>query len=213
MLLGQMQVLLTELYDLKIAHDVRDFLIIDAELATLLDGGARDADERLLIAQGGDDAEVSLYLQRDLLARLEESDPVTRLTEHNLADFWTVFEGVSHFTYFAWRASIDMPVSLLEMELQAEIDKFVATAMLLHRQGERPPSSLHHWLFELPKFDRELEAEELDRYRRANYYAAKYCRKIWPDLTKARHGQRLRQELRRFYRLPRPAKIGHIEAA
>jgi hypothetical protein len=212
-MLGAMQSLLTELYDLEVTHDVHDFLITDAELAARLGGGGRDAHERLLILEAGDDAEVALYLHRDLVARLEASDPVARLTPHNLADFWTAFEGVSHFTYFAWRASIDMPMSLLEMELQAEIDKFVATVMLLHRQGERPPSSLHHWLFELPKYDSELESDELDRYERANYYAAKYCRKLWPELSEARQGPGLQRELRRFYRLPRPAKIGHIDAA
>lgn len=213
MLLGHLQSLLTELYDLELNHDIYDFLITDATLASVLDGGARTPDEKLLIAEDGNDAEVTLYLHEDLVARLSENDPVARLDERNLADFWTAFEGVSHFTYFAWRASVDSPVTLLEMELQAEIDKFVATTLLLHRQGERPPQSLHHWLFELPRFDAALDSGELERYERANYYAAKYCRKLWPQLSKARESETLHRELRRFYRLSRLAKIGHIEAA
>jgi hypothetical protein len=213
MLLGHLQSLLTDFYDLEVSHDIYDFLITDAKLASVLDGGARTPHEKLLIAEQGDAAEVSLYLHEDLVARLNENDPVTRLDERNLADFWTAFEGVSHFTYFAWRASIDMPVTLLEMELQAEVDKFIATSLLLHRQGERPPRSLHHWLFELPTFDPKLGPDELERYERANYYAGKYCRKLWPRLAQSRDAPALQQELRRFYRLPRPEKIGHIEAA
>lgn len=212
MLLGHLQSLLTDLYDLEVGHDICDFLITDAKLASILDGGARTPDEKLLIAENGEEAEVSLYLHEDLVARLQDKDPMARLDERNLADFWTAFEGVSHFTYFAWRASIDMPMTLLEMELQAEVDKFVATSLLLRRQGERPPRSLHHWLFELPRFASDLHPDELERYERANYYAAKYCRKLWPELTGSRESQSLRRELRRFYRLPRRAKIGHIEA-
>lgn len=211
-MLGQLQSLLTDLYDLEVAHDVVDFVITDAALASALDGGARTSDEKLLIAEAGNDAEVSLFLHADVMARLAANDPVSGLNGDNLADFWTAFEGVSHFIYFAWRASIDMPMTLFEMELQAEIDKFVATALLLRRQGERPPRSLHHWLFQLPSYACDLSGEELQRYERANYYAAKYCEKLRPELEQARQVEPLQRELRRFYRLPNPAKIGHIEA-
>lgn len=210
-MLAQLQTLLTDFYDLDVSHDVADFLITDEKLAVALDGGARQSDEKLLIAENGIYAEVSLFLHADLMERLAGNDPVSGLNGDNLADFWTAFEGVSHFIYFAWRASIDMPMTLFEMELQAEIDKFVATALLLRQQGERPPKSLHHWLFELPSFARNLDAEQLARYERANYYAAKYCEKLWPKLERERE-ELLQRELRRFYRLPNPAKIGHIEA-
>lgn len=211
-MLGQLQSLLTDFYDLEVAHDVADFLITDAGLASALDGGARASDEKLLIAEHGGDAEVSLFLHADLMDRLKANDPVAALNERNLADFWTAFEGVSHFIYFAWRASIDVPMTLFEMELQAEIDKFIVTALLLRRQGERPPKSLHHWLFQLPSFANDLSREELLRYERANYYAAKYCGKLWPRLERRRDSEPLQRELRRFYRLSRPAKIDLIEA-
>jgi hypothetical protein len=212
MLLGHLQAFLTDFYDLEIAHDIYDFLITDSQLAGLLDSGGRDTDEKLLIAEVGGEAGVSLYLHEELIGRLHANDPVTRLNGDNIADFWTAFEGVSHFTCFAWRASIDMPVTLLEMELQAEVDKFVATALLLRRQGERLPHGLlHHWLFTLPRFDDDLNAEELERYGRANYYAGKYCRSLWPLLAREQATAELRNELRRFYRLPHPAKIDMIE--
>ena len=213
MFLGDLQCLLNDLYDLESAYDIYDFLITDAELAEALDAGGRPSDEKLLIAEDNGDAEVSLYLAAELVERLNRNDPTAGLNEQNLADFWTAFEGVSHFTYFTWKASRDRPVTLLEMELQAEVDKFVVTALLLGQQGERPPQGLHHCLFTLPNFDSELEPTERQRYQRANYYAGKFCSKLWPRLATGFAGRGLQQELRYFYRLTRPAKIGHIEAS
>ena len=52
-----------------------------------------------------------------------------------MEDYWTALEGVSHFVYFAWNAGYDKPVSILELEMQAEIDKYIATFTLLRRQS------------------------------------------------------------------------------
>jgi hypothetical protein len=155
---------------------------------------------------------VSLYLEPRVLERLARSDPLARLDADNLADFWTAFEGVSHFTYYAWNAQLEKSVTLLEMELQAEVDKFVATTLLLSRQGQRQPRGLHHWLFEMPRLDERLDGDELDRYRRANRYAGKYCRKLAPAIARGAGDEAVRAELRRFYRLSQASKIEHIDA-
>ncbi len=100
---------------------------------------------------------VSLYLDPALLERLQQSNPLVRLNESNVADYWTALEGVSHFLYFAWNAGHDKPVTLLELELQAEIDKYVASYLLLKRQfPERFPSELLHVLFERTRIDSRL---------------------------------------------------------
>ena len=57
-----------------------------------------------------------------------------RLTEANLADYCTALEGVSHFLYSTWRLNWDAPVSLLELETQAEVDKYAATVFLVADQ-------------------------------------------------------------------------------
>ena len=75
-----------------------------------------------------------MYLERELLERLDQNDPLTRLDRDNLADFWSALEGVSHFTYYAWNAARDKSVSLFELELQAEVDKFVTTACCCARR-------------------------------------------------------------------------------
>jgi hypothetical protein len=212
MRLGGFQALLRDLYALDVAYEVDDFLTTDADFARALDSGGRELDEKLLIAETDGEAEVSLYLDRSVLERLERSDPLERLDADNLEDFWTAFEGVSHFTYYAWNAQVEKSVTLLEMELQAEVDKYVATTLLLLRQGQRQPRGLHHWLFEMPRLDERLEGDELDRYRRANRYAGKYCRRLAPAIARGAADDATRAELRRFYRLSQVSKLAHIDA-
>lgn len=213
MVLGQLQTLLNDLYALDISYDVNDFLITDAQLASRLDAGGRCVDEKLLIAEEADSASVSLYLEKNLMDRLQNNNPAQRLDEENLQDFWKALEGVSHFTYYAWNAQIEKSVTLLEMELQAEVDKFIATIVLLQEQGRNASPDLHHWLFDLARFDERLSDAELTRYQDANHYAAKYCLKIGPQLKAWRAGGELNRELCEFYRLTQPGKIRHIEAA
>jgi len=210
--LAAMQSCLTELYGLDLDHCVDDFLITDRSLARCLGGASRERDEELLIVEDDDGAGVSLFLEQALVDRLERDDPVAALSHRNLADFLVAFEGVSHFTYFAFKASRDECVSLLELELQAEVDKFVAAALLLARQYARLPAGLHYWLFALPRLHADLSDAEVERYDRANRYAARYCRRLWPSLCADGPRDDLRRELRRFYRLPQAQKIWHIEA-
>jgi hypothetical protein len=211
MLLHKLEAMLHELYALEVGYAVSDFLITDAALAESLDAGGRDVDEKLLIAEADGEADVALYLEQELLDRLAERDPLTRLDAGNLGDFWAALEGVSHFTYYAWNAARDKSVSLFELELQAEVDKFVTTGILLREQTGREPSGLHGWLFDSPTLAAELAAHERERYRRANRYAAKYCAKLWPTLA-ADDGGAAQRELRHFYRLSQASKLAHIDA-
>jgi hypothetical protein len=212
MLLAKLQTLLQELYALDVSYGVDDFLITDAGFARTLDAGGRDVDEKLLIAESDGEAEVALYLARELLERLAERDPLTSLDGDNLADFWAVLEGVSHFTYYAWNAQREKSVTLFELELQAEVDKFVTTGMLLKRQSGREPHELHRWLFDRPKLDEDLKGAERERYVRANRYAGKYCRWLAAARPHGAGAEALRRELRRFYRLPQSSKLAHIDA-
>ncbi len=211
MQLSAFQSLLAEVYALDVPYRVDDFLTTDASLARALDQGGREIDEKLLIAEGGGEADVSLYLDPALLERLDRDDPLRSLSGANLEDFLTVLEGVSHFVYYAWHAQHDREVTLLELELQAEVDKFVTAATLLHRQQRRQSPGLHSWLFDLPKLDSRLDGTELDRYRVANRYAGKYCRRLARAQAGDPADESVRRELRRFYRLSQQSKLEHIE--
>jgi len=212
MLLGKLQTLLHELYALDVAYEVDDFVTTDADFVHALDTTGRPVNEKLLIAEADGEAEVALYLERELLERLERHDPFTRLDADNLADFWSAFEGVSHFTYYAWNAELEKSVTLFELELQAEVDKFVATQLLLRRQDGLAPRGLHGWLFEQTTLDPRLQGAELERYRLANRYAGKYCRRLEPALTRGPDAEGVQRELRHFYRLSQTSKLAHIDA-
>jgi len=216
MLLKRLQDLIGGIYDVSIAHDVYDFLVTDrGRLPPAARVGA--ADEELIVAQGADgggEVRMSLYLDPALLERLRREDPMVRLHDGNVADYWTALEGVSHFLYVAWNAGHDKPVSLLELEMQAEVDKYVASYWLLRRQfPERFPAELLRLLFERTRIDPTLDAGRADLYREASRYAQKFCRRLEQSLRGAR-GRSEREvlaELRRFYRLTNARKVAHIE--
>jgi len=144
-LLRELQNRLAGLYDAPSEHDVDDFLITDAAHAAALQGAeaAPPTDEQLLVAEDGDGVEISLYVDRSVIERLAARCPLRSLSEENLADYCTALEGVSHFHYFVWSAGRDRRVSLLELELQAEVDKYAsALRLLLEQRGGRFPAEL-----------------------------------------------------------------------
>jgi hypothetical protein len=190
MLLSRLQELIGGIYDVRVAYDVYDFLVTDRRrLPPACSGGV--ADEELLVAQSADGSEVSLslYLDPALLERLATADPLVELHGGNVADWWTALEGVSHFLYLAWSAGHDRPVSLLELEMQAEVDKYVVSYWLLRRQfPQRFPAELRRMLFERTRIDPRLTHARAGLYREASRYAEKFCRRLEQALARARGG-------------------------
>lgn len=209
--LASLQGALTEIYDLPATPDVRDFLMTDR---AGLGAETRASDEQLIVAEEGDTLSMALYIDAAVLGRLERDDPFSGLTQDNLADYLTVAEGVSHFVYVAWNTGYDKPVTLLELELQAEVDKFVLCAWLLREQGAgRFPRELHRVLFERARVDPVAAAGRVGLYHTASNYAARFCRRVAALLERKRHGagRDVMAELRRFYRWGNLRKMRHIE--
>jgi len=217
MVLHGLQSLLERLYDVDIDYDVYDFLVTDRRsLPDLVpENDTRASDEELLLAETPDGAGIALYLDPSVLGRLEGADPVGALTEHNLADYCTALEGVSHFVYSAWRLDRDLPVSLLELETQAEVDKYAITVFLLAgQQGGGYPAQVHPRLFDRVSYDARLEPDQYHRYRTAHRCAAQYCRRL--ERRFVTRGQArieaLVRELRKFYRLGSTEKLRYALA-
>ncbi|MBA3562522.1 MAG: hypothetical protein H0W33_00640 [Gammaproteobacteria bacterium] len=216
MILVKLQRLLERIYEIERSHEVADFLITDASLAQRLDssGPAREVREKLLVAESADGLDVALYVDPRVLEQLDADDPTENLHDGNLASFWIALEGVSHFLYVTRSVAHDRSVSLLELELQAEVDKYIASLFLLSRPvGAGVPVRLHAWLFEQPSFDASLDGEGLERYRQANRYAGRYCRHLNSRFLGPRRASGLMSELRRFYRLPQHRKMRHIDTS
>lgn len=213
MVLRALQDLLAGIYDVPLAHDVCDFLVTDPGCVP---GAARSTanGEQLLVARDGDDMAVALYLDAQLLERLAAADPLECLDGGNLADCWTALEGVSHFHYLAFHAGHDREVSRMELETQAEVDKYVATLWLLRSQApERFPRELHRILFSCTQVDPRLPPRHAHLYRRASAYAARFCRRMEDRLQHPADAafRDMVAELRRFYRLTEARKFAHIE--
>ena len=211
MLLSRLQDFIAGIYDVRVAHDVYDFLITDrARLPRAARGGR--AEEELIVAEGGGELALSLYLDPQLLARLAAADPLERLHAGNVADWLTALEGVSHFLYLVWNASHDKPVSLLELEMQAEVDKYVASCWLLRRQVPGYfPHELPRMLFAQARVDARLAAGRVGLYQEASRYAEKFCRRLQRTLAHAGAEGEVLTQLRRFYRLSNARKRTLIE--
>lgn len=205
--LARLQLGIEALYRVETRLDVESFLIDEERRRE--SGVTRAPREQLLVREDDDAMEIALFVDGAALANLETHDPAHRLDDRNFGDFCLAVEGVSHFVYLALAAAGERRVSALELELQAEVDKFVCCLML---SADLEGSSLLRRLFDQVSFAEDLDAEEHDRYRTANAQARRYAdalsrrfgaRDRWPDLL---------NEIRRFYRLGLHAKLDHISS-
>jgi hypothetical protein len=215
MKLNSLQSHLESLYDVQTPYRVEDFLLQDPTMAQQL-SGAEETDatpEKLLVMQTGEDElSVSLFLHQDLVDRIEADSPAAALHAGNLQDFWFALEGVSHFLCLAWNASNDRPVSQLELELQAEVDKFILTAdWVSDQQGRVALDGLLRSLFVKVRYRAGLSPDQLEFYREANRLAGRFCEQLGRRHAVRSDNPALANELRRFYRLPQNSKIRHIE--
>lgn len=209
-MLRKLQQQLHDTYQTGHDYDVRDFLITDPNMAKVIGGDSvlSNNGETLFLCEEEDGLSLSLYLEKEVLGRLQEAGPIA---EEQLDDLCKVIEGVSHFNYVVWRASRDRTVTLLELELQAEVDKFVSTMQLASEQQDAELMNvLHAKLFDEIRFSDDLDEEQAERYRAANEYAARFCRQLRNRFLQ--DGNTL-AELRTFFRLPLRQKISHIHSA
>lgn len=212
-MLSSLQDSLTDLYQVDTGYRIDDFLITDPRLAKILGADCLLADnaETVFVSEDDDGMALSVYLDEALLKRLKADDPTENLQPQQLDDFWTALEGVSHFTYLAWSAQSDKSVTLLELEMQAEVDKFVSAWLLALSQDDRALAErLHGWLFDEVRYHPDLGREQRERYLTASDYAARFCHGLSRRLQNGR--ERGLEELRHFYRLTQADKIGHIHS-
>lgn len=115
-------------------------------------------------------------------------------------------EGVSHFVYVANRARQELPSTQLELELQAEVDKFVLLVLEQAPYDRNEAFDVHSRLFERVSYLHDAGTELGDRYRTANDLAARFVRRLM-DRDDATHAA-----LRRFYRAGQAEKIRLVAA-
>lgn len=187
---------LMELYEIRVSCSVDDHV-------RPLDPRDPDAARRevVLVAERGDELGVAVLLSAEVMRALKGGPgPLSRF------DAWCLaLEGVSHFVRLSWRAERDEPVSQLELELQADVDKYLVGAR--HRcfgratdAAQRSSRALRHALFERQRFVDHASLERGQRYRLAHRMAARYAASL--ERRYVRHGRyrSMVDELRRFWR-------------
>lgn len=206
--LGRLQRGLETLYRVSTQLDVNAFMLGEDQRERALGPEKRRPREQLLVSQSGEELSLGLFLDQEALANLQRHDPAAGLGEHNFWDFCLAVEGVSHFIYVALCAAQERSVSALELELQAEVDKFVSCTVV---HGERDAAGLRERLYERVSLDQDLDAQERERYRMANDQARRYAMSLERRYLQRARRQEMIAELRRFYRLGLQEKLQHID--
>jgi len=201
---------LEAIYAVEAGQEISRFLVGDEQVARWADQGVvadeqRGADEQVLIIQRGpQEIELALHLADSVQAGLASGG--------TLADHCHATEGVSHVLMLLFAAQVERPVRMLDLELQAEVDKAV-TCLLLARSTPGSASA-EVWirrLFGAVKFREDLAEHERQRYREAHRLGARYAGHLASLLGDG--VDRVLTELRRFYRLPGEGKRQRAAAA
>jgi hypothetical protein len=196
---------LERFYGLEPAPNVDDFVRIGEE-------GEREA---LVVRyhEGEDVLEVQLRLPRaatelELQLRWSGASDARRRRPRVPSDVLAqVVEGVSHFVLLGERARMELPITELELELQAEVDKFVFFGWPFELCYES--RQLHARLFSSTRYLDGPGTERGARYRLANRLAAKYTDALLRRTPRAQ----VKCQLRRFFHAGQTDKIRMAQAA
>ncbi len=182
----------------------RCYGIEDAPAVDAFIEAADDARETLLVRDEGGELELLLRLPR---AVVEGGRPPS------FDELCQVIEGVSHFLFLAERARRELPTTHLELELQAEVDKYL---LLSHDAAGFHPARaarVRAQLFEKVTYVHAPDTERGARYRMANDLAARFTGRLEALFTRHRRPEPVRAVLRRFYGAGQTEKIGLAQAA
>jgi len=182
---GAAQRRLSQIYRIDLGLRAERFVMDPDAAARAL---SADPSERprsgLLVLEEADEAWIGLYV-----------DP------RDYRDAATIVEETSHWLCVVWHAAQERSVSLLALELQAEIDRF-ALERVDGREG------LDH-LGDV-EWDSWMDAAARQRYRAAHAAAGRYCRRLSGRFPGRADTPRLLTELRRFYRAPLAEKLALV---
>jgi hypothetical protein len=190
--LTRIQRRLEQIYQLEPAPCIVPFVRVESD----------EHREQLIVRQSGDALELIVLLPEASLQALLQADPNLEMDAYLGA-----VEGISHFTHLAERARTHLPTTLLELELQAEVDKFAILADGSATAAELP--DLHRRLYQDVRYLHDDSTERGERYRLANDLAAK----LWSSLIAQGQSTRTHSVLRRFYRASQAEKIRMVRAA
>jgi hypothetical protein len=221
-LLEGVQGLLERTYGMRTGVDAARFVIGDRGLRLFFGEGAREVRSgaergaRTLVREAGDGGlRAAIYFPDGMIRRLEAHPPQRGLGEANVDAFAALVEEVDHLLCLVDAARRERPVSLLELELHADVSKALVLSRFLAGSVPRPLDAarrtwLRYHLFHKGEWAGEDEGER-SRYREAARWALRFL----DALEHCRPSTRL-QALRRFHAATGPGKrelIGSLAAS
>lgn len=194
--LRRVQRRLERYYDLETTPNVVPFTLIAPK-------GEREV---LYVREVGNDVEMALRVP------LSDGGASGAMPREPNDAYLQLCEGVSHFVYLAERVRVGLPATQLELELQAEVDKFVLLAFGgtggVAVGDSVDARGLHRRLYGNVTYLHAPGTEQGERYRLANELAARLAARLLE-----REPDEVRAILRRFYRAGQRGKIEVVRAA
>ena len=181
--------------------------------------GAPTVDDFIRPCEGGIEREVLLLREDEDGVEVAVHLPQSALDGHtplNFDEFCQVIEGVSHFVFLVERARRELPLTQLELELQAEVDKYVVFVHAPHDARRFEPhraARVRARLFDAVSYLDPPGTEKGDRYRLANDLAARFSGMLDERFARRGHFEQLLHALRRFYAAGQYEKINLACAA
>jgi hypothetical protein len=182
------QTALERLYQIEEGPPVEPFV-------TLADEGQREA----LFFRQSDEGDLEIAVR---LPPLRDESPENK-GGLEIDSLCQIIEGVSHFVMIAERSRAERETTHLELEMQAEVDKYVVLATAIARPlGALDVTRSHQLrakLYEDVQFSHEATTEIGIRYRLANSTAARFVRRLERDYVTTGRVHEMRSALRRFF--------------
>jgi hypothetical protein len=216
-LILRLQRLIELTYDLETGvRDIAPFIIGDEgftrlyaarPLVRVIGSAPRETATTLMREENGA-LRVCLYYPDRLVENLESHDPTRRLTDENVDDFATLVEELDHFLTIADRHRTGAEISLLELELHANVTKALMLELFVARMRGRLAAAerawVRHHLFHKIEY-REEDSAVRSRYRDAASLAVRYLDHLLAVPAAGRPA-----ELRRFHRRTHHEKLSQI---
>ncbi len=172
-------------------------------LGEYVTAATEDEREAVFVRDDGDELAIELRMPRLAASELD-------LFAGDLDPLCQIIEGVSHFVYLAARVARRRETTQLELELQAEIDKYVVLAHSLPAFSRKASERLRARLFGLVSYCHEASTAEGERYRTANDAALRFTEKLERRYGDDRARTRvvaMRDELRAFFEMGQEEKL------
>ncbi|PIR22587.1 MAG: hypothetical protein COV44_07250 [Deltaproteobacteria bacterium CG11_big_fil_rev_8_21_14_0_20_45_16] len=151
----------------------------------------------LVVSEAESFVDVAVCIRKDLLERLSGKSFPRDFDLQLLPDISVVVEELSHFNRYCDHAMRNQPLSALELELQAEVDKFAFALECLHERNENHlREQIFSVLFDECKLGDWVTDEEVERYQKAHEVARAFCRSI---LDQSKAGSTERQLFQDFF--------------